>query len=106
MCFSGAQLGIISRLTFFDFDWDLMEPVSYFVGQGTSLLFFAWMLAVGREHSYERCDKLLAEKAWSRFWGAKNREQAKLASQYLTLKKEEEALVKAIESKRRWCGVR
>ena len=45
----GAQLAIISRLTYFDLDWDIMEPISYFIGTGTSLAFFAFMLRYGAE---------------------------------------------------------
>ena len=44
LAFSGTQLAVISRLTYFDLDWDTMEPISYFLGSGTSLLFFAYML--------------------------------------------------------------
>ncbi|EKF32036.1 hypothetical protein MOQ_004121 [Trypanosoma cruzi marinkellei] len=59
LCFSGAQLAIISRLTFFDFDWDTMEPVSYFLGTGTSLLFFLYFLRHGRSHTYEDYDRTM-----------------------------------------------
>ena len=51
LAFSGTQMAIISRLTFFDLEWDVMEPISYFLGTGTSLLFFAYMLKYGVEHS-------------------------------------------------------
>ncbi|RNF10522.1 putative calcium uniporter protein, mitochondrial [Trypanosoma conorhini] len=57
LCFTGAQLAVISRLTFFDLDWDIMEPVSYFLGTGTSLLFFGYFLRHGRSHSYRDYDR-------------------------------------------------
>ena len=59
LAFSGLQLAMVSRLTFFDFDWDLMEPVSYFIGQATSLAFFTYMFKYGVEHSYDRADRKL-----------------------------------------------
>ncbi|CUG94149.1 membrane-associated protein, putative [Bodo saltans] len=57
MLFSGAQLAIISRLTYVDLDWDIMEPVSYFLGTGTSLVFFLYVLRFKRDHSYEDFDR-------------------------------------------------
>jgi hypothetical protein len=53
---SGAQLAIISRLTYFDLDWDTMEPISYFLGTGTSLVFYLYLLWFRREHSYTDFD--------------------------------------------------
>ncbi|KAG8345768.1 putative Mitochondrial calcium uniporter [Trypanosoma vivax] len=47
LCFVAAELAIISRLTFFDFNWDVMEPITYFLGSGTSLLFFVYFLRYG-----------------------------------------------------------
>ncbi|KEG09835.1 putative calcium uniporter protein, mitochondrial [Trypanosoma grayi] len=57
LCFAGLQLAVISRLTFFDLDWDIMEPVSYFIGTGTSLVFFLYFLRHGRSHTYEDYDR-------------------------------------------------
>jgi hypothetical protein len=62
LAFSGAQLAIISRLTYFDLDWDIMEPVSYFLGTGTALIFYFWMLYFREEHIYEKFDKRLVSK--------------------------------------------
>lgn len=56
LTFSGAQLAIISRLTYFDLDWDTMEPISYFLGTGTSLFFYLYLLWFRREHSYADFD--------------------------------------------------
>lgn len=56
LAFSGAQLALISRLTYFDLDWDTMEPISYFLGTGTSLLFYTYLLWFRREHSYSDVD--------------------------------------------------
>ncbi|RNF06770.1 putative calcium uniporter protein, mitochondrial [Trypanosoma rangeli] len=62
LCFAGAQLAIISRLTFFDLDWDIMEPVSYFLGTGTSLFFFGYFLRYGRSHTYRDYDQTMLPK--------------------------------------------
>ncbi|EPY29878.1 hypothetical protein AGDE_09732 [Angomonas deanei] len=54
---AGCQLAIISRLTYFDLDWDIMEPVSYIVGIGTALAFYVYFLRYDVEHTYENFDQ-------------------------------------------------
>ena len=38
------QFGFLSYLVFFEYDWDIMEPVTYFVGTGTSILLFSYFI--------------------------------------------------------------
>jgi hypothetical protein len=38
----GVQFGILSRLTWWEYSWDIMEPVTYFVTYGTSMAMFAY----------------------------------------------------------------
>ena len=38
------QFGFFARLTWWDYSWDIMEPVTYFVGYGTSMLIFAYFI--------------------------------------------------------------
>lgn len=59
MLFSGTQLAVISRLTYVDLEWDIMEPISYFLGTGTSLVFFLYVLKYHRDHSYEDFDRTM-----------------------------------------------
>eukprot|EP00760_Papus_ankaliazontas_P014256 PhM_4_TR16008/c0_g1_i1/m.54630/K20858/MCU; calcium uniporter protein, mitochondrial len=56
---SGFQMYVMSRFTFVDFDWDIMEPVSFFLTTGTALIFFVWFLLKRTEHTYERFDLAL-----------------------------------------------
>lgn len=39
-----AQAGFFARLTFVNYSWDLMEPVTYFVTYTTSILCFAYFV--------------------------------------------------------------
>eukprot|EP00388_Colpodella_angusta_P005095 GDKJ01016025.1.p1 GENE.GDKJ01016025.1~~GDKJ01016025.1.p1 ORF type:complete len:192 (-),score=2.31 GDKJ01016025.1:56-631(-) len=61
LAFSGLQMCIIAYLTFHEsgVGWDVMEPVSYFIGCYTSLLFFCYLLRYRREHSYVGFDKTI-----------------------------------------------
>ena len=38
------QFGFFARLTWWEYSWDIMEPVTYFVGYGTSVLIFAYFV--------------------------------------------------------------
>lgn len=55
--YAGAQLAVISRLTYFDLDWDIMEPVSYCLTIANALVFFAYYLRYNDEHSYSAFDQ-------------------------------------------------
>lgn len=38
----GFQFGFLARLTWFEYSWDIMEPITYFVTYGTSIVMFAY----------------------------------------------------------------
>ena len=38
----GVQFGALARLTWWEYSWDIMEPVTYFVTYGTSIAIFAY----------------------------------------------------------------
>ncbi|KAF9011712.1 hypothetical protein BDQ17DRAFT_1272035 [Cyathus striatus] len=44
--------GAVARLTFWDFGWDVMEPITYLSGLSTVVLGYLWFLYRGREVSY------------------------------------------------------
>ncbi|CAG5123129.1 unnamed protein product [Candidula unifasciata] len=48
----GFQFGILARLTWWDYSWDVMEPITYFVTYGTSLAMFAYFLLTKQEYVY------------------------------------------------------
>ena len=37
-----VQFGVLARLTWWEYSWDVMEPVTYFVGYGTAIAMFAY----------------------------------------------------------------
>eukprot|EP00045_Choanoeca_perplexa_P012711 m.140659 g.140659 ORF g.140659 m.140659 type:complete len:312 (-) comp16109_c0_seq2:1713-2648(-) len=49
----GFGFGFLGRLTWVDYSWDLMEPVTYFVGLTANLCVFAYYLLTQRDHSME-----------------------------------------------------
>ncbi|TFK52783.1 hypothetical protein OE88DRAFT_1711675 [Heliocybe sulcata] len=44
--------GAVARLTFWDYGWDIMEPITYLSGLSTVILGYLWFLFQGREVSY------------------------------------------------------
>jgi hypothetical protein len=38
----GFQFGLLARLTWYEYSWDIMEPVTYFVTYGTSMCMYAY----------------------------------------------------------------
>lgn len=39
-----VQFGILARLTWWEYSWDIMEPVTYFVTYGTAVLCYAYFV--------------------------------------------------------------
>lgn len=56
---SGAQMCVLSYLTFVHFDWDVMEPACFFVSAGTSIFFYLYLVVFRREHSLQTVDENL-----------------------------------------------
>ena len=48
MAFLSLQFGFFARLTWWEYSWDIMEPVTYFVTFGTSCLMFAYFVLTRR----------------------------------------------------------
>jgi hypothetical protein len=93
---AGLQAAVVSRLTFFDLDWDIMEPVSYFLGSGTSLCFFIFMLKFGADCTPRFFDETVTGKF------AKDDAVVK----YLELVSQRDALKTRIDQKRQWFETR
>ena len=56
--YCGGQMWLFARFTFVDFEWDIMEPISWLVVQGNAVIFFAFLWRYGVEHSFERFDEV------------------------------------------------
>ncbi|XP_021947418.1 calcium uniporter protein, mitochondrial [Folsomia candida] len=45
-----VQFGILARLTWWEYSWDIMEPVTYFVTYGTAILCYAYFVLTKQEY--------------------------------------------------------
>lgn len=40
--FMGLQFGLLARLTWWEYSWDIVEPITYFVTYGTALIMYGY----------------------------------------------------------------
>lgn len=59
----GIQFGVLARLTWWEYSWDIMEPVTYFVTYGTTIAMYAYFVLTKQV----RPDVLLADE--DSLWG-------------------------------------
>ncbi|XP_018575583.1 calcium uniporter protein, mitochondrial, partial [Anoplophora glabripennis] len=45
-----VQFGILARLTWWEYSWDIMEPVTYFVTYGTAMACYAYFVLTKEEY--------------------------------------------------------
>ena len=51
--FMSIQFGILARLTWWEYSWDIMEPVTYFVTYGTAMAGYAYYCITKQEYILE-----------------------------------------------------
>lgn len=47
-----VQFGMLARLTWWEYSWDIMEPITFFIGYGTSLALYAYFCITKMEYNY------------------------------------------------------
>nr|CDS25318.2 coiled coil domain containing protein 109A [Hymenolepis microstoma] len=48
----GLQFGLLARLTWWEYSWDIMEPVTYFVGYGTTMAMYAYFVVTRQDYNF------------------------------------------------------
>jgi hypothetical protein len=56
------QLAVFVRLTYYEFSWDVMEPLSYFVGLANAIMVYVYYLWNRRDFSFEAWQNSLEGK--------------------------------------------
>ncbi|KAK9154634.1 hypothetical protein Sjap_002114 [Stephania japonica] len=57
--FSLVQIGLFFRLTFWDFSWDIMEPVAFFITSAGLVIGYGYFLLTSKDPSYQDLMKRL-----------------------------------------------
>ena len=47
-----GQFGILARLTWWEYSWDIMEPVTYFVTYGTAIGAYCYFVLTKQEYLF------------------------------------------------------
>ncbi|KAK6187918.1 hypothetical protein SNE40_005838 [Patella caerulea] len=47
-----VQFGVLARLTWWEYSWDIMEPVTYFVTYGTTIAMYAYFVLSKQEYNF------------------------------------------------------
>eukprot|EP00088_Acartia_fossae_P012340 TRINITY_DN16358_c0_g1_i11.p1 TRINITY_DN16358_c0_g1~~TRINITY_DN16358_c0_g1_i11.p1 ORF type:complete len:397 (-),score=122.60 TRINITY_DN16358_c0_g1_i11:873-2063(-) len=52
-----VQFGVLARLTWWEYSWDIMEPVTYFVTYGTAMAAYAYFVLTKEEYMFNDAAK-------------------------------------------------
>lgn len=52
MAYMATQFGVLARLTWWEYSWDIMEPVTYFITYATSMAIYAYFVLTRQEYIY------------------------------------------------------
>lgn len=55
-----VQFGVLARLTWWEYSWDIMEPVTYFVTYGTGIAAYAYFVLTKQEYLFND----VAKRQW------------------------------------------
>ncbi|XP_055343357.1 calcium uniporter protein, mitochondrial-like [Paramacrobiotus metropolitanus] len=50
--FMGMQFGFLARLTWWEYSWDIIEPITYFVTYGTAMCLYAYYLVTRQDYNF------------------------------------------------------
>uniref|UniRef100_A0A8D8PYW9 Calcium uniporter protein n=1 Tax=Cacopsylla melanoneura TaxID=428564 RepID=A0A8D8PYW9_9HEMI len=62
----GMQFGILARLTWWEYSWDIMEPVTYFVTFGTAMGVYAYHAVIKHPSQKEYLDRVFLNEIYKR----------------------------------------
>jgi hypothetical protein len=55
-----VQFGVLARLTWWEYSWDIMEPVTYFVTYGTTIIAYSYFVLTKQEYLFND----VAKRSW------------------------------------------
>ena len=82
-----AQLATFVRLTYVELSWDVMEPISYFVGVFNAILLYVYFMVNKRDFSFDDWSKRMQKHFWRRNIEKKHIDYAKYAKLMKRLRK-------------------
>lgn len=70
MAYMATQFGVLARLTWWEYSWDIMEPVTYFITYGTAMAMYAYFVLTRQVRCHQATMKLInvTQKAFYVYW--------------------------------------
>lgn len=87
LCMLCAQLATFMRLTYVELSWDVMEPVSYFVGVFNAILMYTYFMVNQRDFSFNDWSQRMQKHFWKRTIEGKQIDYEKYAKLMKRLRK-------------------
>ncbi|KAL7752145.1 hypothetical protein RI367_002188 [Sorochytrium milnesiophthora] len=91
-----AQWGLMARLTWWEYSWDVMEPISYFISFGTGIVGYMFFTVTRREYTYETMTDMHMTSKQSKLY----REMGLDILEYLAVRGQLQSLNRQIEQAR------
>ncbi|KAJ1633727.1 hypothetical protein T492DRAFT_979507 [Pavlovales sp. CCMP2436] len=63
-----VQGAVLFRLTYWELGWDTVEPLAFFVGQGTTICWFLFFVGSNKEAAYMSLDSVLFQRIRARLY--------------------------------------
>ena len=82
-----AQLATFVRLTYYEFSWDVMEPISYFVGLSNAIMVYLFYIWNRRDFSFETWQRGMEGKYAAKTFTAKGFDMERYAALARRLRK-------------------
>lgn len=67
-----AVWAVCFRLTFWELSWDVMEPITYFIGSGTGIAFYLYFLVTQKEFAYREWKNQMMTKLQAQGYAKKH----------------------------------
>jgi len=62
------QVSVLARLTWWEFSWDVMEPITYFISFGTGLIGYMYFATLKSEYTYDNLRDRLIKRRKQRYY--------------------------------------
>ena len=66
------QAGVVARFTWWEFSWDIMEPITYLITYGTGIMALIYFGLTRAEYTYESLHGRLAHRNMNKLYAKNN----------------------------------
>lgn len=74
-----AQFVVLARLTWWEYSWDVIEPITWFVGSGNAILAYGFFMIYRRDFTCETLSNITATKKQLKLYRKNNLDISKYA---------------------------